>query len=152
MLRKKVNKKIEVKTYDHKGAKNKIINIPAKFIESDRKESKVIVRWGEVSVTNTGIVKIDPITGEIDFMKVIETKVPYSIDQLIFLDGEIFSKGEPLDREIYVFELDQNEKGLQLGTIYGRFKSGIRLELDGRIVDFSMTPPLKAIIKYLKDY
>ncbi len=122
----------------------------AEFVEADEQELEVA--HGKRVSRHQGIICLDPKTRGIDLLKIIQVNLPAEAE-IAFFDCEDTTNG-PLDREIFIFPLEQikmlkmENAALKISGATLRFKSGKSTPVNPETY-FPCTPPLEIALKSL---
>lgn len=133
--------------------KNRVL-AKASFYRAPGEEELEIVRedGSEPSTVQTGTLAIDPNTRGIDFLKVVEVDMrDYTVDELVFFDGEVLDHGRQVDGLVGCIPVTEEtdkkgERRLRLGTEL------TKVQKSGKDVDpteyplTKQTPPLARMV------
>jgi len=103
-----------------------LVSHPAEFVDLPR-EHFIEVQWRSQTNTLRGVITLHEEESGIDICKVVYYHIPFSLEDLAIADGEPGLRGKPLDRTIYLFDVQEilrwqkERKGIGSAQIY---KSG----------------------------
>jgi hypothetical protein len=128
--------------------------VPAYFLNlSNDKEFKI--RWRGKKYAYTGLPARDPGTRGLDLIRIMVIEFKEKLQNIKFLDGRIIGGRNPLNRDIYALELDENYKWtgkISAGWQWNKNIDNYDYFIPAPETKFPQTPILKTIITELADY
>lgn len=115
-------------------------------------EKEFRICWKNNKYSYWGLPVYDRGTRGLDFIKIMTIEFNENIDKIKFLDGRIMGGKNPLNRDIYALELDENFKWtgkISAGWSWNKKTEKYEYSVPYKKIKFPQTPILKTIIKEL---